>query len=454
MASEQTVQFYRSVKESLDAVGPGLCMAKWYQTTLHLENGHNHSCHHPKTHKTPLEELSDPGALHNTEYKKRVRKQMLDGERPDECRYCWNIEDTIQTKVSDRVLKTSWEVLVNKDIVAQTVALGASNVYPSTLEVSFSYTCNFKCSYCSADVSSRWMKELLKYGSFKTEYPLITLEQIARDNKMPIRDGDPNPYRDAFWQWWPELYPHLKIFRITGGEPLLHKDTFRVLDEIIANPKPDLDLAINSNLGIPETLWQRFIEKIKNIVQSGAVKSFTLYTSCESRGVQAEYIRHGLDYAQWYKNCEQFLSEIPSAKISLMSTYNAMSVVNFLPFLKDMVLLKRKYNQRLEIDTIYMANPQCMSIDILTEDYLALIKTQMQYVQYLEKQGLFTDWESYKIVRVYDYFVSRLAKPKKDLAMFRRDFVVFVDEHDRRRGTNFLAAFPQMKEFYQLCKTS
>jgi hypothetical protein len=137
-----------------------------------------------------------------------------------------------------------------------------------------------------------------------------------------------------------------------------------------------------------------------------------------------------------------------------MSTYNAMSVVNFLPFLKDMVVLKRKYKQRLEIDTIYMANPQCMSIDILTEDYLPLIKTQMQYVQYLEKYGLFTDWESYKIVRVHDYFVSRLAKPKKDLAMFRRDFVVFVDEHDRRRGTNFLAAFPQMKEFYQLCKTS
>jgi organic radical activating enzyme len=454
MSSEKTVQFYRSVKESLDAVGSGMCLAKWYQTTLHLENGHNHSCHHPKTHKTPLEELANPAALHNTEHKKRVRKQMLDGERPDECRYCWNIEDTVQTKESDRVLKSSWEVFHDNNIVANTVATGTTDVYPTSLEVSFSYTCNFKCSYCSADVSSRWMKELLKHGPFPTEYPLITLEQIARDNKMPIRDEDPNPYREAFWQWWPELYPHLKVFRITGGEPLLHKDTFRVLDEIIANPNPNLELAINSNLGVPATLWKRFVEKIKTIVQSGAIKSFTLYTSCEAHGAQAEYIRHGLDYAQWYKNCDQFLAEVPTAKISLMSTYNAMSATSFMLFLKDIVALKRKHNNRVSIDTVYMANPQCLGIDILTDDFLRLIHTQMRYIQVLEQQKLFTDWESHKITRLHEYFVSRLENPKQDLAMFRRDFAVFVDEHDRRRGTNFLKTFPQMKEFYQLCKTS
>jgi organic radical activating enzyme len=298
------------------------------------------------------------------------------------------------------------------------------------------------------------MKELLKHGPFPTEYPLITLEQIARDNKMPIRDEDPNPYREAFWQWWPELYPHLKVFRITGGEPLLHKDTFRVLDEIIANPNPNLELAINSNLGVPATLWKRFVEKIKTIVQSGAIKSFTLYTSCEAHGVQAEYIRHGLDYAQWYKNCDQFLAEVPTAKISLMSTYNAMSATSFMLFLKDIVALKRKHNNRVSIDTVYMANPQCLGIDILTNDFLRLIYTQMRYIQVLEQQKLFTDWESHKITRLHEYLVSRLENPKQDLAMFRRDFAVFVDEHDRRRGTNFLKTFPQMKEFYQLCKTS
>jgi hypothetical protein len=35
-----------------------------------------------------------------------------------------------------------------------------------------------------------------------------------------------------------------------------------------------------------------------------------------------------------------------------------------------------------------------------------------------------------------------------------KDFVTFVDEHDRRRGTNFVQTFPEMEDFYWECKTS
>jgi hypothetical protein len=31
---------------------------------------------------------------------------------------------------------------------------------------------------------------------------------------------------------------------------------------------------------------------------------------------------------------------------------------------------------------------------------------------------------------------------------FRKDFIIFVDELDKRRGTNFTETFPQLKEFY------
>jgi hypothetical protein len=34
----------------------------------------------------------------------------------------------------------------------------------------------------------------------------------------------------------------------------------------------------------------------------------------------------------------------------------------------------------------------------------------------------------------------------------RKDFVLFIDEYDKRRGKNFLKTFPEMKEFYQSCK--
>lgn len=456
--NNETIKFYRSVKDALDQVGPGMCLAKWYQVTLHLENGHTHSCHHPRTHQTPLNELEAfPDALHNTTHKQRIRGQMISGQRPDECRYCWNIEDTVTKDdvFADRVLKSSWEIYHQPDILSTTVDLGWNGrPLPSHVEVSFSTTCNFACSYCSADVSSSWMKELKEHGSYPTEYPLITLEQIERDNKVPIPDKEHNPYIEAFWKWWPDLYPALKVFRITGGEPLLSANTFKVLDYIIENPRPDMELAINSNMCVPDKLIDRFISKIEHIVRNNLVKHFTLYTSCEAHGDQANYIRHGMDYNRWFENCRKFLNTVPYSHISIMSTYNLMSVTSYISFLKDMTKLKKIFPARLGVDTTYMANPKCMTIDVLDESFMILIKQQLNYVSIMYNQGLYGDWELHKMERLLDYFQSRLNNPIQNLDMFRRDFKVFVDEHDRRRGTDFLQTFPEMQQFYDLCSQS
>lgn len=456
--NQNTVTFYRTVKDALDQVGPGMCLAKWYQTTLHLENGHNHSCHHPRTHQTPLTELEqNPDALHNTAHKQRIRDQMINGQRPNECRYCWNIEDTVTNNdvFADRVLKSAWEIHYQPDIVEQTVNLDRNGrPLPSHVEVSFSATCNFACSYCSADVSSSWMKELKEHGPYPTEYPLITLEQIERDKKVPIPDKEHNPYIEAFWKWWPDLYPALKVFRMTGGEPLLSAHTFKVLDYIIENPRPDLALAINSNMCVPDKLIDRFISKIKHIVSNNLVKHFTLYTSCEAHGSQADYIRHGMDYDRWLDNCRKFLSTIPYSHISIMSTYNLMSVTSYVSFLKDVTKLKKEFPGRMGVDTSYMANPKCMTIDVLDESFMVYIKQQLNYVKIMYDQGLYDDWELHKMERLQDYFQSRLNNPMISLDMFRRDFKIFVDEHDRRRKTNFLQTFPKMQEFYDLCSKS
>ncbi len=77
---------YVDVRDKLNEVGPGFCLAKWTQVTMHLQLGHTHSCHHPSTHQISLKELKrNPTALHNTNFKKRRRKEMLEGKRPSEC---------------------------------------------------------------------------------------------------------------------------------------------------------------------------------------------------------------------------------------------------------------------------------------------------------------------------------------------------------------------------------
>jgi hypothetical protein len=42
--------------------------------------------------------------------------------------------------------------------------------------------------------------------------------------------------------------------------------------------------------------------------------------------------------------------------------------------------------------------------------------------------------------------------PNEWLNVNRKDFAIFVDEHDRRRGTDFLSTFPQFETVYHKWK--
>jgi hypothetical protein len=287
---------------------------------------------------------------------------------------------------------------------------------------------------------------------------------------MPIPHKDYNPYVNAFWHWWPELYKSLKVFRITGGEPLLAKDTFKVLDYVIENPRPELELMINSNLCIPDELFNKFIEKMKRIQGEGMIKNFTLFTSAEAHGKRAEYIRHGLDYNKWLDNCYKYMEQVPKSALGIMSTYNILSVTSYTPFMKDLLELNNTFNHHLDrvhpliFDIPYLRYPEHMSMTILTPDYLKQVEDQVTFMyqnrqtanwQPLAGKG-FYDWEVEKLQRVYHLLESTF-KVEEHLQQStvnkRKDFVRFVDEHDRRRDTNFLKTFPEMEEFYNLCKS-
>ena len=447
-------------EQILNPISPSYCAAKWSQVTIHLGSGHTHSCHHPRTHLIPLEEIKrSPSALHNTSFKIEQRLDMLNGKRPTECEYCWQVEDRGEV-LSDRVLK-SYEPW-SKDRISD--LQGLNHVNPSYLEISFSNVCNFKCSYCSPDVSSKWMEEIEKFGAYPTSQKFNNIEWIKTQNKMPFLERDLNPYVEAFWQWWPELYPTLHTFRITGGEPLMTKHTFRVLDYIIEHPNPELELGINSNLCVPEKLMDEFIEKIQQIQTAKAVKNVMVYTSCEAYGAQAEYIRYGMDYKQWLLNCDRYLSSVPDSQIHIMSTYNLLSVISYQQFLEDILVLKRKHcsprinnNHSVYIDIPYLNYPSHQVVGLLSEEFIINIQVQIDFMKNNidkneeDRMGFFIS-EVEKLQRVLTVFESKIKNGYPEKEQFRKDFVNFVDEHDRRRGTNFKNTFPEPMKFYNVCK--
>ena len=450
---------HREVKDKLDKVGCGFCLAKWTQVTMHLGMGMTHSCHHPSPHKVTLEELKrNPSALHNSKTKKLRRKEMLDGKRPKECNYCWNVEDN-SNSFSDRVFKSAEEWSIN-DYDKIVDSYWRDDFNPKYVEVSFSNTCNFKCAYCGPQFSSKWVEEIEKHGAYPTSTKFNNLEQLRKKNEMPYKQSEFNPYVEAFWHWWPELYRDLHTFRITGGEPLLSKDTFKVLDYIIEQEEPNtkLSLAVNTNLGVPDNLIDKFIEKVKILTEQNKVKEFIVYTSVEAAGPQAEYTRYGLDYKKFWDNVEKILYELPKVSINVMATFNALSVFSYDELLDKVFEIKRRYHNgkryrvsALQLDTSYLRWPSHLSVKILPHPFKELIlksaKKALYYgmKEFSQENYGFTNVEIQKIKRIYDYAVS---KDNFDIEKNRKDFVKFVDELDKRRGTDFGNTFPELYKMY------
>jgi organic radical activating enzyme len=458
--SENKILLFR---DKLNAISPSFCAAKWNQVTLHLQTGHNHSCHHPTTHKIPLDELAEsPSALHNTHFKKLQRKKMLEGVRPKECDYCWRIEDSSPDAISDRTYKSS-EPWARPYIDTIKDMPWDANVAPTYLEVSFSSVCNFKCSYCSPEVSSKWMEEIERHGPYPTSNQFGNIQWLEHKNAMPIPHNQPNPYVDAFWKWWPEIYTTLEQFRITGGEPLMTKDTFKVLDYVIEHPNPNLVLSINSNMGVPDSLLDKFIEKIQIICNENKVKQFKIFTSCDAYGKQADYIRHGLDYTKWLSNIRKVLDTVPNCTFTIMSTYNALSVSSYIPFMQDVLDMKMEYANHLTqhapmiLDTPYLRYPEHQAIFILPRKELqerlyeqtTFMYKNLQYANWMgtANRGFF-QWEADKFKRIYELVMHDVDVPNAPITKYQKDFVAFVDEHDKRRSTNFLDTFPEMGETY------
>lgn len=455
MSNQQRIQNLQEKIQQLNDVSPTFCLAKWKQTTTTLYNGMTHSCHHPAQHKIHVEDIkNNPRGLHNTPIKIVARADMLKGIQTKECDYCWNIENLGQQHFSDRHYKSASENMGIWQTLEEVKASGlGENIDPTYMEIAFENTCNFKCAYCSPDVSSRWLEEVQAHGPYQlahhTHHHLDWLKQTGR---FPIHHKEYNPYIEAFWKWWPELYQSLNTFRITGGEPLLSENTWKIIDYVIANPREDFKLAINTNMNVPAKLIDRLIKSVNELEPK--IREINIFTSAEGTGKQQEYSRFGMDWDVFTANCEKFLEQTPeSVRLQLMTTVNLFSVSTFDKFLLWISDLRGKFNRdashnRIGFSVSYLRWPRFLSLTLLSPDekaefakrLIAVIdetnSRPMEQRLYLEEVDM--------IHRLIDFINS----VEKDQQAEIENFSTFIDEYDRRKGTNFFETFPELVELY------
>jgi hypothetical protein len=447
-------QFQTTAEQMKNQLGPALCLAKWKQVSLHLQTGLNNSCYHPPLHPIDPEAIKlNPGALHNTEHKKAQRVLMLQQEKPSECSYCWNMED--QGKLSDRHYR-SGEPWAAVDFEWIRNSTGDEDVVPSYVEVNFNHACNLRCSYCSPQFSSSWADEVARDGG----YPTSTVHNDPAHftgNRLPIPAREHNPYVEAFWAWWPTLYPALEHFRMTGGEPLMDKNTYRVFDYVIANPSKKLHLNVTSNFSVEESLFQKYLTAVKTICD-GRIEHFMQYVSLDGWGTQAEYMRHGMNFDLVWSRVDQYLTEVPSYNsLTFIITMNNLSVSSLQQLLEGILELRRKHSstyQRVWFDTPVLREPAWQSLQILPESYVQKLQAVKDWMgkHVTTDSNPYHGFKDYEIARLdRDIAWMRSAQTQNNSAV-KADFYRFFAEHDRRRGTDFLKTFPEMRSWWAECE--
>jgi hypothetical protein len=121
---------------------------------------------------------------------------------------------------------------------------------------------------------------------------------------------------------------------------------------------------------------------------------------------------------------------------------------------------------RIGVDIPYVRHPAFLDVALstveLVEEFL-LPAVNFMYENSVDSwNGLagFHDHESLKLKRILTGVLWNIANNKTDVhaaeknKFGRSSFYQFVNEYDQRRDKDFITTFPEMKNFYAVCKTA
>jgi organic radical activating enzyme len=433
-------------QQVLDPKSKSFCAAKWYNATIWLGSGQSTSCHHPPAHAIDTEELkTNPKAIHNTPTKKLDRAMMQAGNRPSGCEYCWKIEDMGVNAISDRVYKSKIYPIEALNEAYNTPSQEDVNL--RTLEIAFDRTCQFACSYCNPAFSSTWVKDIQRNGPYES---LVSDGRghftHAHDRAQLFKFGETNPYTEAFFQWWEtDLHRTLQELRITGGEPLMSGELWKLLDWFRDNRgKSSTQLAINSNLG-PEVDLDRLLDSVQG-------QTVDIYTSQESVGSQAEYIRDGLDYEAWIRNVEKLLESDTIRAVHCMATINALCLDSLDALLDQLVEFKKRYGrERVSFTLNILRFPSFQSALVLPEHLKLYYRNRLiSWALKHQEQSYMHEHELNHLSRLIEY-LERVDTPHSDtfdMPKLHNDFRQFYQQYDQRRDKDFVKAFPNLAKWH------
>jgi len=191
---------------------------------------------------------------------------------------------------------------------------------------------------------------------------------------------------------------------------------------------------------------------IDRLLASTKGMAIDLYTSNEAVGLQAEYIRDGLEWDSWANTVERLLDSRQFRGIHVMCTINALCLSSLDQLLECIVKWKLEYGRDAISFTLNILRfPSFQSPLVLPDtlrtryrDQLARFMVRHKGSSYLHEH----EWNH--VQRLVDY-LDVVKTPHSDafeMPKLLNDFKQFFSQYDQRRGKDFGTAFPNLKEWY------
>lgn len=284
-----------------------------------------------------------------------IREQMVRGDAIRGCEHCYQ-QEKMGNKSYRQHNNDEWKSKLGNSynqIVAQSIGNNYRVKYfPYYLDLRISNNCNLSCRTChpcnSSSVMRNWrLANLNSKGRFA---------EIMGENIDGMIEVDNNS--DQLIEEVVKNLPSVKKLYLTGGEPLLIKENYTLLDACVQQRvAKNIILFLNINMTVLPDYFLNVLSHFKGV-----------YINMSLDGINhvAEYIRYGVRWQIVKKNIEKILS-YRASKIHLGVT-PVVQVYN-LYHLPKMVLsvtwLALKYRRVLFFDFLYCQSPPFLDVGIL-----------------------------------------------------------------------------------------
>ncbi|WP_081653293.1 twitch domain-containing radical SAM protein [Bacteriovorax sp. DB6_IX] len=239
----------------------------------------------------------------------------------------------------------SWRQIENQNWKRRGYDQSLSFDSPRSIAIRFSNTCNYSCRTCRPSTSTAW------FSDAKLLNPQGTYQKIQSYN-----EGNPIPNQIE------DLLPSLERIYFAGGEPLLERDHYRVL-ELALDVNPDIELSYDTNLStfsFQDYNVFDFWKKFKNLRVSASVDGY---------GRKGEYIRKGFVWNEFLENWNMLKAEVPHARLAInftLSIYNVLHVLEFVEKVKELKLFDE--NNPYDLNITYVDDLKWLSIKSLSKE--------------------------------------------------------------------------------------